>query len=138
MKIIKRDQSFQIYDRQKISRAVSAAFESVGHSLSEVQKEVLLDQVEVQIRTAGEIAPVSVEQIQDWVEQALMQQGCYEEARHYILYDDIELMPEEEVFGPTCADRSISCAGLYQMMKFWPAAVSCSGILLSRECRWRF
>ena len=42
--------------------------------------------VEVQIRTAGEIAPVSVEQIQDWVEQALMQQGCYEEARHYILY----------------------------------------------------
>ena len=86
MKIIKRDQSFQIYDRQKISRAVSAAFESVGHSLSEVQKEVLLDQVEVQIRTAGEIAPVSVEQIQDWVEQALMQQGCYEEARHYILY----------------------------------------------------
>ena len=50
MKIIKRDQSFQIYDRQKISRAVSAAFESVGHSLSEVQKEVLLDQVEVQIR----------------------------------------------------------------------------------------
>lgn len=49
-------------------------------------KEAILDQVEVQIRGAAETAPVSVEQIQDWVEQALMRQNCYEEARHYILY----------------------------------------------------
>ena len=86
MEIIKRDQSVQAYDRRKISRAVSAAFASVGHPLPEMTKEAILDQVEVQIRGAAETAPVSVEQIQDWVEQALMRQNCYEEARHYILY----------------------------------------------------
>ena len=86
MEIIKRDQSVQAYDRRKISRAVSAAFDSVGHPLPDMKKEAILDQVEVQIRTAAEMAPVSVEQIQDWVEQALMRQDCYEEARHYILY----------------------------------------------------
>ena len=86
MEIIKRDQSVQAYDRRKISRAVSAAFDSVGHPLPDMTKEAILDQVEVQIRGAAETAPVSVEQIQDWVEQALMRQNCYEEARHYILY----------------------------------------------------
>ena len=86
MEIIKRDQSVQAYDRRKISRAVNAAFDSVGHPLPDMTKEAILDQVEVQIRGAAETAPVSVEQIQDWVEQALMRQNCYEEARHYILY----------------------------------------------------
>lgn len=57
MEIIKRDQSVQAYDRRKISRAVSAAFASVGHPLPEMTKEAILDQVEVQIRRRGGNGP---------------------------------------------------------------------------------
>lgn len=39
-------------------------------------KEAILDQVEVQIRGAAETAPVSVEQIQDWVETGVSCQNC--------------------------------------------------------------
>ena len=39
MEIIKRDQSVQAYDRRKISRAVNAAFDSVGHPLPDMTKE---------------------------------------------------------------------------------------------------
>ena len=107
MEIIKRDQSVQAYDRRKISRAVSAAFDSVGHPLPDMKKEAILDQVEVQIRTAAEMAPVSVEQIQDWVEQALMRQDCYEEARHYILYRPVSYT--HLAFVPHRSGKSDSC-----------------------------
>ena len=86
MKIIKRDQTMQEYDRQKINRAVMAAFASISQNIEENRQEEILDLVEETIRQEVKEDRIQVEQIQDIVEQTLMKLGYYEAARSYIVY----------------------------------------------------
>lgn len=87
MIIGKRNGNQEEYCAAKIKRAMTLAFHSVGGVLSAEEGEQLLQGVERKIREkAGAGEYVSVEEIQDYVEQTLMEGNYYKEMKSYILY----------------------------------------------------
>lgn len=82
MQIQKRSGQAEAFDGGKILAAMEKSFASVGQAPSVEQLAGLLDAVTR--RLSGEL--VTVEQIQDEVERALMEQGHFEAAKSYILY----------------------------------------------------
>ena len=82
MQIQKRSGQAEAFDEGKILAAMEKSFASVGQAPSVEQLAGLLDAVTE--RLSGEV--VTVEQIQDQVERALMEQGHFEAAKSYILY----------------------------------------------------
>lgn len=83
MDITKRNGRQEDYDGQKIITAMKKAFESTGSNPAPSVMADLLVSVEEKL-TAKSIT--SVEGIQDQVEQTLMEQGFFTEAKNYILY----------------------------------------------------
>ena len=83
MIVIKRDGSEIPYDLEKISTAIAGAFEDVGNC--EFDDLFVLDVIEQMIKDSKKDR-VSVEEIQDMVEIALMESGYVDEAKAYILY----------------------------------------------------
>lgn len=87
IRIKKRNASEQDYCPEKIKNAVARAFESVGETAGEERLERILKKVEEKFRTEqGSEMHISVEEIQDMVEQALMEENCYRVMKSYILY----------------------------------------------------
>ena len=87
MRISKRNGTNEAYCPEKIKRAVSLAFQSVGNLLSDEEADRLLKNVEQKIDDRVTDEPsVSVEEIQDFVEQALMEANHYKALKSYILY----------------------------------------------------
>jgi ribonucleoside-diphosphate reductase alpha chain len=87
MKILKRNKSEQSYCPEKIKNAVAKAFESVGKPAGEEELEHILANVESKFpEKRGESFQISVEEIQDLVEQALMEEKYYKVMKNYILY----------------------------------------------------
>ena len=86
MKLIKRNGSEVIFDREKISTAVRKANEAVAedHRISEQDVENIALEVErlclTMVRSAG------VEEIQDLVEKEIMKLGAFDLAKAYITY----------------------------------------------------
>lgn len=81
--VIKRDGSEVNYDLERISTAIAGAFEDVGKK--EFDDLYVLDSIEQMIKDSKK-RKVSVEDIQDMVEIALMESGYVDEAKAYILY----------------------------------------------------
>ena len=87
MQITKRSGKSEAFQSEKIIRAIAKAFASTGKSLSAEEAEALLKSVSGKIENKnGFHCNISVEEIQDMVEQALMMGGYYAEAKNYILY----------------------------------------------------
>ena len=86
MKIIKRNGSEVDFDLTKITNAISKANAAVlpTHRLTPEQIARISAKVEQQCEDAAHI--VSVEEIQDLVENAIMSANAFEVARHYITY----------------------------------------------------
>lgn len=86
MKILKRSGEEAVFLRSKIYQAILHANTSVVESLQVPTDEInmLSCEVETQCETAGHI--VSVEEVQDMVEDSLMAHGHYQLARNYITY----------------------------------------------------
>lgn len=86
MKIIKRNGSEAVFDISKIMMAVSKANEVVqaNQQLSKEQIDAIADQVEQVCSTRPHT--MSVEEIQDLVENQIMEQQAFEVARKYITY----------------------------------------------------
>ncbi len=86
MKIIKRNGAEMIFDHEKISAAVSKANQVVQEDqrLSEEQIEEIARTVEKECEARGHA--LSVEEIQDMVENQIMEHQAFEVARHYITY----------------------------------------------------
>ena len=84
MEIIKRSGLAEAYDRDKITNAVRKAFLSTQAEISEAALEAITDTVETRIPLLQ--PPVSVEQIQDLVEETLMLKGYFAQSKSYILY----------------------------------------------------
>ena len=80
--IIKRSGKQESYDRTKIARAMRKSFQSVNEEADSQRIEKLLKQIEQQFQTRDDL---SVEEIQDIVEETLMKNGCYAAAKSYIL-----------------------------------------------------
>lgn len=83
MEIIKRTGQTELYDGQKIVNAIKKAFDSTGNSQPEELYLSLLSSVESKLEKEK---TKTVEAIQDLVEQTLMEQGHFEEAKRYILF----------------------------------------------------
>ena len=88
MQISKRNGTVEAYEAGKIKRAMGAAFASVGKVLDDEEADRLIARIERAMASAeqGEGGSVSVEDVQDLVERALMEANHYEELKSYILY----------------------------------------------------
>lgn len=85
MDIIKRDQTVEAFDISKIANAIRRAFVSTGEKAVEKDINKIAKKIEAEVR---ELPSVSVEAIQDLVENALMAGNYYRVAKNYILYRD--------------------------------------------------
>lgn len=83
MEVIKRSGAKEAYDGEKIITAMKGAFSDVG---SDVTRDVLLGLLSSVEEEIAERSAESVEAIQDIVEESLMKQGFFAEAKAYILY----------------------------------------------------
>lgn len=81
--ITKRDGRTEPYDGAKIKAAMRAALEEVGSPADAALLDALLADVEAAMAARGVTA---VEGIQDLVERSLMERGCFDAAKAYILY----------------------------------------------------
>lgn len=87
MEIRKRNGLPEVYDGRKIKEAVRRSFASVGQVPAEGVLEQVTGAVEMHVRElAGRGETVMVEQIQDMAERALMEAGCYDALKSFILY----------------------------------------------------
>ncbi len=87
MNIMKRDRTEQEYCPEKIKNAVAKAFASVGSEVSDEELDRILRSVESRFPDGWQQELLlSVEDIQDMVEQTLMQENYYRVMRSYILY----------------------------------------------------
>ena len=87
MKIIKRNGQEMAFDNNKIRNAISKANLSVDDQskrLSEMQIDSIVDKVTKECESMGRA--VGVEEIQDFVEKAIMEQESYDVAKNYITY----------------------------------------------------
>ena len=84
--IIKRNGSIESFDKQKIINAINKAFISTdGILYEEDTSQTIADEIEEKVRSAPN-GSVAVEDIQDWVEDALMPSERRDVAKAYIRY----------------------------------------------------
>lgn len=83
MNIIKRDKSEESFDISKVANAIRRAFVATGERVPDEGIQTICREIEAAAETLPE---VSVEVIQDLVENALMASGYYRIAKSYILY----------------------------------------------------
>lgn len=81
--VIKRSGLTVGYDRSKIYNAIAGAAKEIPDSMTDEEKESITNQVE---NTIANLSSITVEEIQDVVEQVLMKQGFFDVAKHYIMY----------------------------------------------------
>ena len=80
---LKGETQVAYYDRSKIYNAIAGAAKEIPDSMTDEEKESITNQVE---NTIANLSSITVEEIQDVVEQVLMKQGFFDVAKHYIMY----------------------------------------------------
>ena len=85
-KVIKRDGSKVLFDISKITKAITKAFKSVDRNYEESQINLLALQVTARFDSKIKNDAITVENIQDCVEQTLMETGFTDVAKSYMLY----------------------------------------------------
>ncbi len=86
MKIIKRNGSEVLFDVMKIARAISKANQEANEDARLTERQIMYasENVADLCKEAGHT--VSVEEVQDMVEDEIMRLDCYDVARKYIIY----------------------------------------------------
>ena len=84
--ILKRSGQREAYDPSKITAAIKKAFDGLGTKIGDEELSGILEGIESELQKRTGEQPVSVELIQDQVEEGLMRSGHFNEARAYILY----------------------------------------------------
>ncbi|WP_304411724.1 ATP cone domain-containing protein, partial [Faecalibaculum rodentium] len=105
--IRKRSGHMEIFDPEKIRRAITRAFASTGESVTDAQLNDMTGWITAQLQEGSE-----VEQIQDLAEQALMENGFYKTAKAYILYRQTHARMREIVNRLTELAQDPTLAGL--------------------------
>ena len=95
MKIIKRNGSEVPFDITKISTAVTKASDSVSRKSSLTQEQILSIANDVTDQCQALNRAVSVEEIQDMVENKLMDIQAHDVARHYITYRYVQSLKRQ-------------------------------------------
>lgn len=84
MKIVKRDGTSQQFEQKKIEQAIQKAFSSTKTTITDAQLNEICEEVARYVVANSKL--VSVELIQDKVEETLMKHQFFKEAKNYILY----------------------------------------------------
>ena len=95
MKIIKRNGSEVPFDITKIITAVTKASDSVSRKSSLTQEQILSIANDVTEQCQALNRAVSVEEIQDMVENKLMDIQAHDVARHYITYRYVQILKRQ-------------------------------------------
>ena len=82
--ILKRNGSHEAYDPNKIANAIRKCFVSTGQHIDDAELQTIVETVGTLLDADETLR--EVEHIQDLVEQQLMKQGHYAEAKSYILF----------------------------------------------------
>lgn len=83
--VTKRDGTLSPFDPIKIQDAILKAAQATGE-LSEKQAHALTEKVLIEISLNHNGSVISIEEIQDYVERALIKDNCFKTAKAYILY----------------------------------------------------
>jgi ribonucleoside-triphosphate reductase len=83
--VVKRDQKRVVFDAERIVRAIAMAGAETGE-FCEDEARLITAQVKKIIKHRDYVGGISIEQIQDIVEQALITSNYYKTARAYIVY----------------------------------------------------
>jgi ribonucleoside-triphosphate reductase len=84
-RVLKRDgKTYQPYDRQRLVRAVTAAWAATRGPVPPMAVERVVDFVHIIVNVPGRT--LTVEQLSDHVELSLMREGVFDVAKAYILY----------------------------------------------------
>ena len=105
MRIIKRDGSEATFDRQKITNAIEGANGEVDERSMLSAETVELISCMVESKCEGMGHTVTVEEVQDIVENMLMDAKAYEVAKHYIRYRYVQSVKRQK---NTTDDRIMS------------------------------
>ena len=95
MKIIKRSGTEVVFDIDKIVNAIRAANLEVEESSRLTDRQVVYAAQNVAEACENAGHTVSVEEIQDLVEDEIMRLDCYEVARHYIIYRYVQSLKRQ-------------------------------------------
>ena len=96
MKIIKRSGTEVVFDIDKIVNAIRAANLEVEESSRLTDRQVVYAAQNVAEACENAGHTVSVEEIQDLVEDEIMRLDCYEVARHYIIYRYVQSLKRQK------------------------------------------
>ena len=96
MKIIKRNGSEVSFDLSKISNAIRAANKEVPFDERLTERQVVYASENVQDRCEAAGHTVTVEEIQDMVEDEIMALGRFEVARKYIIYRYVQSLKRQK------------------------------------------
>lgn len=96
MKIIKRSGTEVVFDIDKIVNAIRAANLEVEESSRLTDRQVIYAAQNVADACESAGHTVSVEEIQDLVEDEIMRLDCYEVARHYIIYRYVQSLKRQK------------------------------------------
>lgn len=96
MKIIKRSGTEVVFDIDKIVNAIRAANLEVEESSRLTDRQVVYAAQNVAEACENTGHTVSVEEIQDLVEDEIMRLDCYEVARHYIIYRYVQSLKRQK------------------------------------------
>ena len=96
MKIIKRSGTEVVFDIDKIVNAIRAANLEVEESSRLTDRQVVYAAQNVAVACENAGHTVSVEEIQDLVEDEIMRLDCYEVARHYIIYRYVQSLKRQK------------------------------------------
>ncbi|NLB90377.1 MAG: anaerobic ribonucleoside triphosphate reductase [Clostridiales bacterium] len=86
LSIEKRDGRIVPFEEEKIQHAIEKAFIATDENVTLKQLKAVLGQVNNDIEQKGKTKPPKVEEVQDLVEKALIDQGFAATAKAYILY----------------------------------------------------
>ncbi len=106
--ILKRNGETQIFDPERINIAIQKAFQSENLNNQEEVDSLTYTVVEmIGVAQTERKAIVSVEEVQDFVEQALMAQGYHKVARNYILYRERHSLARQEETFQKVKDKAL-------------------------------
>lgn len=114
MKVIKRDGSKQEFNWQKIYKAIKSAFDSCGKQLYDDDYEDIIAEIYLYDKDGKELEEISVEDLQDQIEEALFECGFFQIAKSYILYrekhKDLRFIKERSDYIDKCSESNDNTA----------------------------
>ena len=96
MKIIKRNGSEVTFDIEKISNAIAGANAEAPVDERLTQRQIVYASENVRDRCVAAGHTVTVEEIQDMVEDEIMALDCYDVARRYIIYRYVQSLKRQK------------------------------------------